>query len=79
MLQNEVSSLKEQLADTKVQNEILQQDIKRHQEQTLLSLIQPDQDKKAQLEKEIKEEALIAKERLIKAEKEVEKLQFELH
>ena len=55
MMQNENSSLKNQIDDLKTQNQLFEQEVKRHQEQALLSLVQPDDEKKASLEKEINE------------------------
>ena len=36
---NEVSNLRDQMADLKLQNQILQQDVKLHQEQALFLLV----------------------------------------
>ena len=53
-------------------------DVKRHQERALLTLVQPDEEKKAQLEKEVGEVKLVLQERCTKAEREVEHLRMSL-
>ena len=53
-------------------------DVKRHQERALLSLVQPDDEKKAELEKEVGEKNLVMQERCVKAEREVEQLRLSL-
>ena len=74
MFQAEISGLRDQLNDLKNQNQLLMTDVKRHQERNLLSLVQPDDEKKAQLEKEVNERSLVMQERCVKAEREVEHL-----
>ena len=64
--------------DLKTQNQSLMTDVKRHQERALLSLVQPDDEKKAELEKEVGEKNLVMQERCVKAEREVEQLRLSL-
>jgi len=78
LLQAEISGLRDQLSDLKTQNSLLMADVKRHQEKALLSLVQPDEEKKAQLQKEIAENNLMMQERCVKAEREVEHLRLSL-
>jgi len=66
------------LNDLNNQNQLLLSDAKRHQEKALLSLVQPDEEKKTQLQKEITESSLVMQERCIKAEREVERLRLSL-
>jgi len=66
------------LSDLNNQNQLLLSDAKRHQEKALLSLVQPDEEKKTQLQKEITESSLVMQERCIKAEREVERLRLSL-
>ena len=78
LYQAEISGLKDQLSDLKNQNQTLMTDVKRHQERNLLSLVQPDDEKKAQLEKEVNERSLVMQERCVKAEREVEQMRQSL-
>ena len=78
LYQAEISGLKDQLNDLKNQNQTLMTDVKRHQERNLLSLVQPDDEKKAQLEKEVNERSLVMQERCVKAEREVEQMRQSL-
>ena len=78
LLQSEISGLRDQLNDLKTQNQSLMTDVKRHQERALLSLVQPDDEKKAELEKEVGEKNLVMQERCVKAEREVEQLRLSL-
>lgn len=47
LLNAEVSQLKDQVSDLSAQNQLLLADVKRHQQQALLSLVQPDEEKQA--------------------------------
>lgn len=78
LLQGEISGLRDQLSDLNTQNQLLMSDAKRHQEKALLSLVQPDEEKKMQLQKEIAESNLVMQERCVKAEREVERLRLSL-
>ena len=53
-------------------------DVKRHQERALLTLVQPDEEKKEQVDREVTQSNLALKEMCAKAEKELEHVRLQL-
>jgi predicted transcriptional regulator len=53
LIQCEVTGLRDQVLDLQNQNQQLMMDVKRHQERALLTLVQPDEEKKEQVDREV--------------------------
>ena len=77
LFQNEISALKDAVSSLKELLEINQNNLKKQQQSSLLSLVKPDDDKEA--EKSMSEELLVLKERLVKAEQEANNWRLQLH